>query len=182
MSKVTRFFLDTEFIERPNTIDLISIGIVCDNGKELYRINQNCDLHQASDWVRDNVLKKMPEYRDIGSFFDTSYENVVTKIKIALDVFMFIDRNTQQEGTKAEFWGYYSDYDWVALCWLFGPMICLPEGFPMFCMDIKQLAVMCGNPKLPEQGKGEHNALDDAKWNQKAYKFLTENYPLKVGK
>lgn len=38
------------------------------------------------------------------------------------------------------FCGYYSDYDWVAICWLFGKMMDLPTsaGFPMYCYDLKQ--------------------------------------------
>src|SRR5690349_17532726 len=31
-----RYFLDTEFIERPGTIDLISIGIVSEDRREFY--------------------------------------------------------------------------------------------------------------------------------------------------
>lgn len=48
--------------------------------------------------------------------------------------------------------------------------------FPMFCMDIKQLAVILGNPKLPDQDSQEHNALNDARWNKKAYEFLVKHY------
>jgi hypothetical protein len=36
-----------------------------------------------------------------------------------------------------EFYGYYSDYDHVALSWLFGRMIDLPNGFPMYTRDLK---------------------------------------------
>ena len=36
------------------------------------------------------------------------------------------------------FYAYYADYDWVAFCWLFGKMIDLPKGFPMYCRDLKQ--------------------------------------------
>jgi hypothetical protein len=53
-------------------------------------------------------------------------------------------------------------------------MMDLPDGIPMYTKDIKQLCDSVGNPKLPEQGKGEHNALDDARWNMKAYKYLLE--------
>jgi len=31
-----------------------------------------------------------------------------------------------------------SDYDWVLFCSLFGRMIDLPKGFPMYCIDLKQ--------------------------------------------
>lgn len=37
-----------------------------------------------------------------------------------------------------EFYAYYADYDWVAFCWLFGKMMDLPKGFPMYCIDLKQ--------------------------------------------
>lgn len=38
-----------------------------------------------------------------------------------------------------KFHAYYADYDWVVFCWLFGRMIDLPKGFPMYCVDIKQI-------------------------------------------
>ena len=38
-----------------------------------------------------------------------------------------------------QFYGYYSAYDHVALCWLFGKMIDLPESFPMYTIDLKQM-------------------------------------------
>ena len=91
---------------------------------------------------------------------------------------------------KPEFYGYYSDYDWVVLCWLFGRMIDLPKGFPMYCIDLKQeldriqeirfgLTLYKGSlandiktlPDYPKQ-TNEHNALADARWNYELYKFL----------
>jgi len=44
----------------------------------------------------------------------------------------------------------------------------------MYCRDIKQECDRLGSPKLPEQGKGEHNALADARWNRSAYYFLSD--------
>jgi hypothetical protein len=38
-----------------------------------------------------------------------------------------------------ELYGYYSAYDHVGLCWLFGVMNDLPDGFPMFTIDLKQM-------------------------------------------
>lgn len=37
------------------------------------------------------------------------------------------------------FYGYFCDYDWVVFCSLFGRMIDLPIGFPMYCKDLKQI-------------------------------------------
>lgn len=42
-----------------------------------------------------------------------------------------------------EFYAYYADYDWVVFCWLFGRMIDLPKGFPMYCKDLKQELDRC---------------------------------------
>ena len=79
--------------------------------------------------------------------------------------------NIEQYG-KPELWGYYSAYDHVVFCQLFGTMMNLPKGYPMYTRDIKQWCDQLGNPKLPEQGKGEHHALADARWNKLAWEFL----------
>lgn len=154
-----RYFLDTEFIESGprKPIQLISIGIVAEDSRQLYRISAEFNPDDASQWVKENVLASLEDY------------GRGTLIQIGEDIKIFCDR--EQFG-KPEFWGYYSDYDWVVFCQIFGAMIDLPKGWPMYCRDIKQLADDLGNPKLPEQGKGEHNALADAAWNWKAYEFL----------
>jgi len=156
-----KYFLDTEFIEDGNTIDLISIGIVAEDGRELYCVNQDAKLHLASDWVRQNVLSHLPKY-------DSSLW--MKKAKIKTDLWYFT--KSYESKPNIEFWGYYSDYDWVALCQLFGTMMDLPETFPKFCMDLKQLSVMKGSPKHPKQIGTEHNALEDARWNKDLYDYL----------
>jgi len=157
-----RYFLDTEFIEYPCTIDLISIGIVSDDGRTYYAINRACDFKRANDWVKENVLTKLPDAEEVPELWKTR-----TEIKGDIEKFC----NTEEHG-KPEFWGYYADYDWVVFCWLFGAMIDLPDGWPMYCRDIKQRCDELGNPELPKQDDGEHNALEDAQWNQEALKFL----------
>lgn len=39
-----KYFFDTEFHEDGRTIDLISIGIVAEDGREYYAINRECDF------------------------------------------------------------------------------------------------------------------------------------------
>jgi hypothetical protein len=147
-----KIWFDTEFIEDGETIDLISIGMVREDGAIFYGENGECDLNRASDWVKTNVIPHL----------DRLWHPRTT---IARDVQWFA-------GENPEFWGYYADYDWVVLCQLFGTMMDLPKGWPMYCRDVKQLCDSLGNPKLPEQGKGEHHALADARWNRAAYEFL----------
>jgi 3' exoribonuclease, RNase T-like len=152
-----RMFLDTEFIEDGRTIDLISIGVVAENGREFYREVDPAEVNwaKANDWVKTNVWPHLT----------MTSETLRLKADIATELVHFA-------GERPEFWGYYADYDWVVLCQLFGRMIDLPKGWPMFCLDLKQLAVMFGNPKLPEQTSTEHHALADARWNRDVYQFL----------
>jgi hypothetical protein len=149
-----KIWFDTEFIENGRTIDLISIALVREDDTSLYLENLECDLSRASDWVKLNVLPRL-----------TGGINRVSRAEIASKVRAFA-------GPKPEFWGYYADYDFVALCQLYGTMMDLPKGWPMFCMDVKQLCMSLGNPKLPPEGKDEHHALADARWNRKAWEFL----------
>ena len=42
-----RFFYDTEFIEDGTTIDLVSIGVVDENGREFYAVSTEFDPARA---------------------------------------------------------------------------------------------------------------------------------------
>lgn len=150
-----KYFLDTEFIESgpSNPIVLLSVGIVDENGRSFYAANQDANLLNASDWVRANVLPHLGSFK---LHFDAIRRGIIS----------FIGEE------KPEFWGYYADYDWVVFCQIFGSMIDLPKGWPMYCRDLKQLCDSLGNPKLPAQASTEHNALNDARWNKIAYEFL----------
>lgn len=149
-----RFWFDTEFLEDGHTIQLISIGIVAEDGREYYAETEVARvLAGSTDWLRDNVLPHL-----------TGAEK--SRFKIPGEIVEFM-------GEQPEIWAYYADYDWVALCQLYGRMIDLPKGWPMFCRDVKQLADMKGNPKLPEQTSAEHHALADARWAREAWEYLS---------
>ena len=140
-----RIWFDTEFIEDGKTIDLISIGAVREDGREFYAENVECDRSRASPWVVEHVFPHL------------SYgQKHMSRRNIASDFVQFA-------GEKPEFWAYYADYDWVVLCQLYGTMMDLPKGWPMFCMDLKQLCVSKGDPVLPENAY-EHSAIYDARW------------------
>lgn len=140
-----RIFFDTEFIEDGKTIDLLSIGAVREDRRRFYAENSECDRSKASDWVKTNVLSLL-----------SGGQSAISRREIA-------DSFREFAGEKPEFWAYYADYDWVVLCQLYGTMMQLPKGWPMYCRDLKQLCVSKGDPKLPKQ-KFEHNALEDAAW------------------
>lgn len=174
-----RYFLDTEFIEDGKTIDLLSIAIVAEDGRELYaEIDQSeVDYAKADQWVKDNVIahlwsqQSLTGKREANAWSrDGGIGGLLYRRDLAPTIRRFCD--PKQYG-KPEFWAYYADYDWVGLCQLFGRMIDLPKGWPMYCNDLKQLCVSAGDPKL-EKCQDEHHALADARWVKKQYAVLKE--------
>ena len=164
-----RYFFDTEFIEDGHTIDLISIGIVAEDGRDLYLGNDECNLDLASKWVCDNVLPHLP----LPQHSDPAFWKDRQTIQRAILKFA-------PPESKPEFWAYYADYDWVAFCQLFGKMIDLPDGYPMWCRDLKQVMGHMGFREkdlmhLPAKPENEHHALDDAHWNKAVFDQLEKH-------
>ena len=228
------YYYDTEFIEwtqkkmfgqtKP-TIDLISIGIVCEDGREYYAISKDFNLKEAWNrydeikdgfrdfgltpnykkvyWIRDNVLKpifielrakEVEEYniaqrRNVVLDFPTysfcfrEFKRLINKYgktnkQIATEIKEFVGTeetigNWEQVKDKmnTQFYGYYADYDWVVFCWLFGNMIDLPKGFPMYCIDLKQT--------LDEKIKKSWKDVEMSTWGHNGIENITKlpNYP-----
>jgi hypothetical protein len=185
MTPRIKYFLDSEFIENGETIDLLSIALVCEDGRSFYRQHAGAKFQNASDWVWRNVFPHLQHFhmrgdrscneRPIASGLGHKTQCYAddcpwrSRGEIRDEVREFCD---VEKCGKPQFWGYYADYDWVAFCQLFGSMISLPKGFPMYCRDLKQWCDSLGNPDLPKQGKDEHSALLDAQWNKSTWEFL----------
>lgn len=256
---MANYYLDCEFLEGTQkekfpislfrketkpTIDLISIGIVSEDGREYYAISKDFNLKEAWNrydlepmsskggigdsrhkkvyWIRENVLKpiyeelynKLYKISDLeghtiggqtflrNKFCYTDLKRLIkwygkTNEEIAEEIQIFTTQYSNEVDEiwdKPKFYAYYADYDWVSFCWLFGKMIDLPNGFPMYCNDLKQeldekaikeLDYTCWTTKeqvlehiktrigFPKQ-ENEHNALADARWNKKLHEFLNK--------
>lgn len=164
-----KYFMDTEFIEDGKYIDLLSIGIVAEDGRKLYLEAMEADFNMANDWVKANVIPHMHDCKLPGDCVMGDLCPVVDKNDMKRTILAFMD---PQKYGDPEIWGYYADYDWVVFCQIFGTMVDLPRGFPMYCLDLKQLSMMLGNPEHPKQTSTEHNAMADALYNQELYQFL----------
>jgi hypothetical protein len=149
-----KYWIDTEFIERPYSIDLISLGLVAEDGREFYAESSEVDWSKASLWTQQHVR---PQLEGAG----------VPREEIGYAVRRFTDGDE-----RPVFWGYFPAYDWVAFCWLFGGMADLPFRYPQLCLDIKQWAIELGDPELPHQTGVRHHALADARWTRDAWVFL----------
>lgn len=187
-----RYFYDTEFIEDGRTIDLVSIGIVAEDGREFYAVSNEFSQPSlwANDWLRNHVWPSLPTRpcaagcRCTGKgagHLDTDDPDVRPRAQIARAVLDFILGKDRQPTTfgplpDVQLWADYAAYDHVALAQLYGPMIKLPEGMPMWTNDIQQEAARLGvRDALPNMVKGrEHNALDDARLTRDRWRFLAE--------
>lgn len=164
-----KYFIDTEFHEHKKpvkflgitikkvwTIDLISIGIKCEDGREYYAINRDLNLKYAKkdSWLKKNVIDKLPAKRELypphGSprLWQESMRWLPME-QIKQEIIDFCGGKLFQDdfgnvgyeypnGTP-EFYGYYGSYDWVVFCWIFGRMLDLPNGFPMYIRDLKPI-------------------------------------------
>lgn len=160
-----RYFYDTEFIEDGASIELVSIGIVAEDGREYYAVSTEFDASKANQWVRTNVLNQLPNPSD------PAWRN---RDQIRVEVFTFLT----SASTPPELWAWVGAYDHVVLAQLWGDMAALPKQLPRFTHELKQYWEMAGQPKLPPTPSGNHDALVDARHNLAKFQTCQAALPL----
>ncbi|AFA73816.1 hypothetical protein GPOL_c27960 [Gordonia polyisoprenivorans VH2] len=156
-----RFFYDSEFIEDGTTIDLISIGVVAEDGREFYAVSTEFDPGRAGDWVRANVLPKLPS---------PASRAWRSRRAIRDDLLDFL---TAEPG-DVELWAWVGAYDHVVLCQLWGPMTALPRTIPRFTRELRQHWEYAGRPPLPSAPADAHDALSDARHNWRKWQAIEQ--------
>jgi hypothetical protein len=187
---VTGLDYDWEFLEDGRTIEPIAIGMVADDGRAYYAVNAQLAAHgwkgwrlrrrvRKHKWLMENVIPHLPQphgdwvlqmpNRWLFNYLDPAVKPIE---RIANEVMDFI----RSAGPGVQLWANYGSYDHVCLAQLWGRMIDLPEGVPMFTHDIQQERARLGLSwdDLPQQESGEHNALADARHNQTVRRWLAE--------
>ncbi len=147
-----KFFYDCEFIEDGRTIELVSIGVVAEDGREFYAVSTAFDPSKAIDWVKKNVLDKLP------SPADPAWRSLS---RIRDDLFAFL----LEPGEPIELWAWMASYDHVVLAQLWGDMRALPSAIPRFTHELRQRWEDAGSPPLPSAPNDKHDALADARHN-----------------
>lgn len=146
-----RIYLDTEFYEDGKSIELISIGMVREDGETYYAEVQGAGLIcEKNEWLMENVHPHLTGPRKARS-------------QIAMEIVEFVD-------IYPEFWAWYGSYDWVVLCQLYGRMVDLPPTWPMFIQDFRQISATTSEwcPRDSSIDGPVHHALSDAKWLDRA--------------
>lgn len=189
-----KYWLDTEFLNRGagHPIDLISIGIVAEDGREYYGINVDAPLGPMvrDGWMRQNIWPTLPliPASEVGAIgvadWDHEHEDIafVKRVEgedgLREEVYQFL----VQEG-EPEIWGSYSGFDYVVLSQLFGTFNDRRAGMPMLIYDIQQvlqpsveiftkMAKDTGRGARPVQVGARHHALDDAKHTRDVFNWM----------
>lgn len=169
-----KIYYDTEFLENGKTIELISIGMVAEDGEELYCINGEAPLENIykHEWLVQNVWPNLPlKYvSKYGPEWDEEHPDYFGKVWSRQIIAQAVEKFIRSK-PQPELWAWYGAYDHVVLAQLWGPMSTLPFGVPMWTNDLRQeihrLEKVLGKPlmfELPKLGaNAEHHALADAK-------------------
>jgi hypothetical protein len=155
-----RYYLDTEFI--PETLTLMSIGIVSEDDRELYLVSTEIPVRELNSWLREHVIPQ------IG--YNSTPDTWKPVKEIADTVRTFIG-----DDMAVEFWGDYSAYDFLMLSRLMGDFDSWPKKWPFLIYDIRQFAYHCDYGDLDETisyNPFNHHALEDAKWVKKKWELL----------
>lgn len=146
-----KYFFDTEFIEchkRPipwlptigrfnkpyHSIELISIGIVAEDGRQYYAVSKEYNYADANDWVKENVIAKI--YTEQIAHFKRQYMGIDTfhkylpgtvgrtKKQIASDIVNFVNPhlgwpifsyNNSELGPGGSMHKHFEDHDVVII-------------------------------------------------------------------
>jgi hypothetical protein len=155
-----RYFYDCEFIEDGLTVELVSIGVVDEQGREFYAVSTEFDGSRAIPWVRRNVLDKLP---------GPAHPAWRSRERIRADLLAFLT----EPGKAIELWAWYAAYDHVVLCQLWGAMPALPRAIPRFTHELRQRWEDAGHPVLPAPPADQHDALADARHNLARWRAMT---------
>ena len=155
-----KYFYDSEFIEDGTTIELISIGVVCEDGREYYAVSTDFVPERAGPWVRRNVLPKLPS---------PSSPLWRSRQRIREDLYQFL---VPRPAVRPELWAWAGAYDHVALCQLWGSMVDLPTALPRYTNELRQHWDQHGRPELPPVPADAHDALADARHNLAKYEAI----------
>ena len=168
--KVRNVYLDTEFLPADPTLrGFVSIGLTDDQGHGYYAVNRGMDVAAllAVPWMVDNVWSSLPTS---GRELDYAHHDVHSATAIASGV---ADYFAATNAEVTHLWAWYGAQDICRLHSLWdNDWSRMPGQIPQWFNELETLRWQAGNPEMPEQPSGLHNALEDARHNRTMHRFL----------
>lgn len=181
-------YFDTEFTSLEKDAQLISIGLISEDGKEFYAEFASINTELLNDWIIENVLMNTAKYGEVNE----------TDIVVNEKDYHFGTREEIQEELR-EWLSQFDEvqlisdvchYDMVLFIDIFGSAFDIPENVSPVCYDINQdIAFHYGESQkeafnrnrediLEEYGftitGNKHNSLYDARVIQQICEILRE--------
>lgn len=145
-----RAFYDTEFGQhnKESTLIFASIGIVREDGRELYMISSECNGNRGGSWFRRNIWPTLK---------DQPIKHTIAEIALAVQEFLIpVNEVVTRSGHT----------DKIILENLVGPLW-------FNHLDVDPIWQRRGRPRLPPR-ENKHHALADAKF----YRIICETLAL----
>lgn len=178
---VRNVYLDCEFLPAdPSLRGLVSIGLTDDQGVDYYAVNRDFDMKafKRIPFMMDNVWPFLPkphgDVRFHGTWprLDLRHPAVKSTTQIAQDI---ADYFTDPTDAETRLWAWYGGQDICRLHSLWdNDWSAMPEQIPRWFNELEMLRWQAGNPEMPEQPAGLHNALADARHNRTMHQFLVD--------
>jgi hypothetical protein len=178
---IRNVYLDCEFLPAdPSLRGLVSIGLTDDRGVEYYAVNRDFDMKafKRSEWMMANVWPSLPQphgdSRLHGKYprLRVGDPSVKADGRIAADI---ADYFAATDATTTHLWAWYGAQDMCRLHSLWdNDWALMPSQIPQWFNELETLRWQAGNPEMPVQPAGLHNALADAKHNRTMHEFLLE--------
>ncbi|MCH9739493.1 MAG: 3'-5' exoribonuclease [Epsilonproteobacteria bacterium] len=162
-----KIFFDTEFTGLHKNTTLISIGMVAEDGRELYCELNDYDKSQVDNWIKENVISNL---------YNT---NPINKKQLKKTIEGFLEPYD-----SVEIWSDCLSYDWVLFNDIFGHAFNIPKNVYYIPFDICTLMKIKGvDPDInreeycgfAEEINQKHNALHDARVIKACYRKLVED-------
>jgi len=155
-----KIFFDTEFTGLHQNTTLISIGMIAEDGRELYCELNDYDKTQIDEWLKDNVIANLHNTNQINT----------EQLRKAIEGFI-------EPYENVEIWSDCLSYDWILFNQIWGHAFNIPKAIYYIPFDICTLFKIKGidpdvsREEFAEMTKGsqKHNALWDAKVIRECY-------------
>ena len=149
-----KIFFDTEFTGLHQYTTLISIGMIAEDGRELYCELYDYDPNQIDDWLQQNVLNNLDN------------TNVININELRTEIEKFIEPYDE-----VEMWSDCLSYDWVLFNQIWSHAFNIPSKIYYIPFDLSTLfKIKDIDPDVNREefsgmvyGSKKHNALWDAK-------------------
>lgn len=162
-----RYFYDTEFDQTATGYDLISIGVVAEDGRTYEAVSAEADWDRISQnrWLMDNVVRHLPPQ-----------DEWKQRSTIADELFWFLTEDTEQP----ELWGWFSTWGHTCLSKLYGG-IPSSDWLPDFTHGLRAVIEYINLPRSVFKRLPifvvNHSAVEDAWRTKETFEIVAKHAP-----